>query len=410
MSSRWQQIRGLAATLRDRYATMLGADAPFPLDVSDLAEQVCALSAFPDPTLDSRINGELNPVTQSIRLRTGLAPTRQRFIIAHELGHFIIEGGVTVFQDDQTTLDERAGGDDDIEQGVLRVYNTRERQEQEANLFALELLIPAGVLWQKIQQPDWTIDQLATTFGVSSDALRTQLVNVCCLLPIDAQAQQTRRGAFSADPEQQTAVATPLPTLVVAGPGTGKTRSIVAKYVTMVEGGIDPASIVALTFSNKAAEEMRARIIEALSGTSPDLAGRVEVSTFHAWGLNFLKSYGAHIGLPLDFQLRTSGDLFVLLLRRLADLPLEQYKALHDPGQYLRPIMQAISRAKDELHTPAAYQVLAEAEADRLVAAADLETAGKITKKAEETRTKAARNAARLRELVHIVTVQVVAE
>lgn len=402
MSSRWQQIRGLAAALRERYAVVLGSDAPFPLDVSDLAEQVCTLSAFPDPTLDPRINGELNPVTQSIRLRIGLDEARRRFIIAHELGHYIIEGTATLFQDDQTTVDERVGGDGDTEHGVLRVYNTRERQEQEANTFALELLIPADVLWQMIQQPGWTIDQLAATFGVSDDALRTQLVNVSCLLPVDAQAQQTRGVVSSLDPEQQTAVGAPLPVLVVAGPGTGKTRSIVVKYATLVAAGVDPASIVALTFSNKAAEEMRARIIEALSGTHPDVAGRVEVSTFHAWGLNFLKSYGAHVGLPLDLQLRANGDLFVLLKRRLDNLPLEQYKALHDPGQYLRPIMRAISRAKDELHTPATYHALVEAEAERLVVAAEVETAGKTTKKAEETRTKAARNAARLRELAHI--------
>lgn len=403
MTSRWLQIRAFAASARARYESELGCGTPFPLAVDDLAERVYQLTAFVDPTLDPAISGELNPMIGSIRLSPRLELAHQRFIIAHELGHFVIEGATTMFQDDQTTLDERAGGDGDIEQGVLRVYNTRERQEQEANLFAIELLIPAPVLWQAIQQPGWTVDQLAGTFGVSRDALRTQLTNVCCLHPVvDTGMPSVSRSELDLDPEQQAAIEAPLPALVVAGPGTGKTRSIVAKYLALVKAGIDPASIVALTFSNTAAEDMRARIIEALDTSAADVAGRIEVNTFHAWGLNFLKSYGSHVGLPLDVHLRASGDLFIFLKGRLADLPLEHYKALHDPGIYLRPIMQAISRAKDELRTPEEYRALAEAEAERLVAASVLETTGKTTRKADETRAKAVRNAARLRELANV--------
>lgn len=403
MSVRWQQIRAFAASTRARYDTELGGDASFPLDVDDLAERVYQLTAFADPTLDPRINGELNPVLQSIRLKTGLHPTRARFIVAHELGHYVVEGASALMQDNDATIDERAGGDGETDGGVLRVYNTRERAEQEANLFALELLIPAEMLWQLVQQPGWTVAGLAGVFGVSTDALRTQLLNVCCLEPVvDRRAAQTNAVSFAPDPEQQAAVHAPLPTLVVAGPGTGKTRSIVAKYVALVEGGADPASILALTFSNKAAEEMRGRIIRTLSRSRPDLAGRVEVSTFHAWGLNFLKSYGTHVGLPLDLQLRATGDLFVLLKHRLADLLLEHYKMLHDPAFYLNDIMRAISRAKDELRSPAEYRALAEAEAERLITATEIEAAGKTTQKAIESLEKAQCNAARLRELAVI--------
>lgn len=404
MSVRWQQIRAFATAAYDRYAAEIGHDVPFPLEVDDLVERVYQLTAFPDPTLDRRISGELNPTIGSIRLRPGLAPERERFIVAHELGHYILEGAATLFEDDDTTIDERVGGEQETEGGVLRVYNTRERQEQEANLFALELLIPAQVLWQVIQQPGWTIADLAETFCVSTDALRTQLLNVCCFEPVVLAKADLAASplTFAPDPEQQAAVDAPLPTLVIAGPGTGKTRSIVAKYAALVESGVDPASILALTFSNKAAEEMRGRIVRALNVTRPDLAGRVEVQTFHAWGLNFLKAYGTHVGLPLTLQLRAPGDLFILLKRRLAELPLEQYKMLHDPGYYLGAIMGAMSRAKDELRTPEEYRVLAEAEAERIIAAVDRETAGKTTKTADDARDKARRNAARMRELAAI--------
>lgn len=403
MSARWEQIRGLAATTRTKYRALLGFDPPLPLAVDDLAEQVFLCTSLVDPTLDPAIHGELNPVMPAIRLASNLTPTRRRFVIAHELGHLVIEGGTTLFLDDQSTLDERANGDVERERAVVQTYNTRERQEQEANLFALELLIPAQSLWQAIQQPRWTVEQLAATYGVSRDALRTQLINVCCLQPVTADNESTTTHVSTAlDPEQQAAVGAPLPALVVAGPGTGKTRSIVAKYLALVDAGVDPASIVALTFSNAAAEDMRSRIIATLDSTHTELAGRVEVSTFHAWGHNFLKSYGTYVGLPLDFQLLISGDLFVFLMRHLADLPLEQYKALHNPGLNIRAIMQAISRAKDELYTPEEYGALVEEERERLLAASALETTGKTTKKAEDKRAQTARNAARLRELAAI--------
>ncbi len=404
MSIRGQQIRTLAARTRARYETELGGAAPFPLHVADLAERVYELSAFPDPSLDARINGELNPLHQTIRLKPGMDTGRTRFIIAHELGHYVVEGAAAILQDDEATINERAGGVDETDGGVLRVYNTRERQEQDANLFALELLLPADALWQIVQHPDWTIDDISAAFGVSLDAARTQLLNVCCYEPlIEQKVVETGANSFVADSEQQTAVTAPLPTLVEAGPGTGKTRSIVAKYVALVENGADPATILALTFGNKAAEEMRTRIVTALSRTRPELVGRVEVTTFHAWGLNFLKSYGTHVGLPLDFKLRSGGDLFVLLKRHLADLPLNNYKMLHDPGLHLRSIMSAISRAKDELRTPADYRALAEAEAARLRAAADeLEANGKKTKENEKKCAQLRRNAARLHELAAI--------
>ena len=214
MSVRWQQIRDLAARTRARYATELSDDVPFPLDVDDLAERVYQLTTFVDPVLDRRINGELNPVLQSIRVRPGLDPLRQRFIVAHELGHYVVEGATTVFQDDDASIDERAGGAGETENGVLRLYNTRERQEQEANLFALELLVPADMVWQFVQQPDWTTTQIADAFGVSLDAARTQLINVCCVEPVldAASVQGNNRAAFTPDAEQHAAVAAPLPT------------------------------------------------------------------------------------------------------------------------------------------------------------------------------------------------------
>lgn len=413
MSARRQQIRALAAQTRNRYAERYPGGAPLPVPAHNVAEYLFDLPVIPYPPLDPNISGKLDLQFGAIVVRVGLAPDRERFIVAHELGHLVLEGaaaGSTV--DNDQSIDERAGGDG--VEGAVRVYNTRERREQEANLFALELLVPADALWEQLQQPGTTITSLAAHFGVSPDALATQLVNVCCLAPPAAPGHSSApKRPAPPDPDQQAAVVAPLPTLVVAGPGTGKTRSMVAKYLALVEAGADPAAILTLTFSNRTAEEMRGRIIAALNQARPGLAGRVEISTFHAWGLNFLREYGKAIGLPLDVQLRDSGDLFILLKRRLAELKLEQFKNLRDPAEYLPDLLRAIGRAKDELRTPEEVAALAEAGALALMeiaAKARAEQEARIAagkrplKKLETEVAKAERDMARLRELAVVYT------
>lgn len=419
MSLRWQQIRANAAGIRTEYGLTSGNLVPALLPLEDLAARRFALSVFDDPTLGPNSDGELNPQVGSIRLRPGMHETRRRFVIAHELGHVVLERGVlALFEDNETTVDESAGGALDGEAGVLRAYNTRERAEREANLFALELLVPVDLLRERLLQPGWSLVELAQQFGVSLDAIRAQIVNLCCVEPPVERPQLTPAPpAFAPDPYQQAAVDAPLPTLVVAGPGTGKTRAIVAKYLSLVDGGrqtgllstvhrppsmVDPSNILALTFSNKAAEEMRDRIAAALAIARPELAARVDVSTFHAWGLNLLRQFGSHLDLPINARLRSSADLYVLLRRRLADLPLHEYKNVREPGMFLRQIIGAISRAKDHLVTPDVFRRHAEAEAMRLIAETEATHGGKSTKTAQREIERARRNAARLRELAAI--------
>jgi len=402
MGARAALIRGRALGLLREFAGATGELVPAVAPLEDLAELVCGLSAFDDPSLDPQVNGELNTTIGSIRLRPGMPPTRRRFVIAHELGHWALENAEASFwQDDDRTIDERPSAELEREGDVLRAYNTRERHEQEANLFALELLIPAPQLWAAITSgADWSVHELAQRFGVSDDALMSQLINISCFEPVAAFDNTPSAGrSLQPSDDQQRAVEAPLPTLVVAGPGTGKTRSIVAKYLQLVEAGVDPADILALTFGNKAAEEMRSRIVDALLRTRPELAGRVEISTFHAWGLNFLRIYGPHIGLPLDIKLADKAAVLTLLARRIEALPLEQYKMPHQPTFYLSDVVGFVNRAKDELCTPERYRELAEAQAMQLAAETGAETAGKTTKKAEEKRQKAERDSHRLREL-----------
>lgn len=142
---------------------------------------------------------------------------------------------------------------------------------------------------------------------------------------------------------------------------------------------------------------MRGRIVAAIRRERPALAGRVDITTFHAWGLNVLRTYGPRLGLPLDMRLLDTGDLYLLLSRNLAALQLDHFKDIRTPTCHLLAIINAISRIKDELRTPEGYALLAEAEAERLVQQAEAEHGG-ATKKEQQARRRADELQARLQK------------
>jgi ATP-dependent DNA helicase Rep len=100
------------------------------------------------------------------------------------------------------------------------------------------------------------------------------------------------------------------PCLVLAGAGSGKTRVIVHKIARLLEAGYAPAQIAAITFTNKAAEEMRARARELVGGRA---AAKLAVSTFHSLGVRILRTHGERLGLKPNFSILDSDDVLSLL-------------------------------------------------------------------------------------------------
>jgi superfamily I DNA/RNA helicase len=100
--------------------------------------------------------------------------------------------------------------------------------------------------------------------------------------------------------QRAAATARPGPVLCVAPAGSGKTTTLVARIAWLVDGGIEPETICAITFNRRAAEELRERIESALAPLGPDLAARIRIRTFHALGLEVLRAAGEPVDPLLD--------------------------------------------------------------------------------------------------------------
>ena len=163
------------------------------------------------------------------------------------------------------------------------------------------------------------------------------------------------------------------PLLVDAGPGTGKTRTLVHRIQHVLENGASPASILALTFSNKAAEEMR----ERFSASDADAAIEMWVGTFHAFGLELITKYYQRVGRTMNVRILDEAGSLAFLEANLVRLPLRYFQNLYEPIYELVHVLRAISWCKNELINPAACR--AAAEAARVAALTDdqREVAGK---------------------------------
>lgn len=107
------------------------------------------------------------------------------------------------------------------------------------------------------------------------------------------------------NPEQQQAVDhVDGPCIVTAVPGSGKTRTLTARVVSLIKHGASPSNILCLTFTNKAANEMRERVAAEVGG----LADSIWISTFHSFFLAVLRKYGGEIGLSPGFSVYGDGD------------------------------------------------------------------------------------------------------
>lgn len=285
------------------------------------------------------------------------------FLIAHELGHVVLEGGTF----DVVTVDvEPDCSMEDAQVGVDRVldYGARERREVRMDLFAREYLLPRHVLRELHVNEGLTSVMIATRFSAPLAVVQQQLLDAL-LLPADERLL-VDFGAVAAsltpDPTQILAAAhRGLAFQLQAGPGTGKTRTLVRRIEGLLADGVDPTTILVLTFSNKAANEL----CERIAASDPLAAAAMWVGTFHAFGLDIIRRFHDQLALPADPRLIDRTEAIELLEDEFPRLDLKHYRNLWDPALDLSDMLSAISRAKDEVIDASGYRALAQSMAVR---------------------------------------------
>jgi DNA helicase II / ATP-dependent DNA helicase PcrA len=129
------------------------------------------------------------------------------------------------------------------------------------------------------------------------------------------------------------------PLMVLAGPGSGKTRVITHRIARLLERGVTPEHILALTFTNKAAREMQERVEKLLGGL------RVRVSTFHRFCSRILRRFPEHVGLKNNFTILDHSDQVSIIRHIMKEEKLDGM--FHEPGR----VLGRISRARNEMIT-----------------------------------------------------------
>ncbi len=136
------------------------------------------------------------------------------------------------------------------------------------------------------------------------------------------------------------------PVLIVAGAGSGKTRVLTSRIAYMIEKGTDPSRILALTFTKKAAGEMKERIGVMVGERK---ARRIYMGTFHSVFIRFLREFADSIGFPATFTIYDTGDSVSAVKACLKQLGLDD--KLYKPKE----VLARISKAKNDLVTPTPY-------------------------------------------------------
>jgi DNA helicase-2/ATP-dependent DNA helicase PcrA len=159
------------------------------------------------------------------------------------------------------------------------------------------------------------------------------------------------------------------PLLVVAGPGTGKTEVITRRVAWLIASRrARPADILALTFTERAADEMQARVDLLVPYGQADTS----VHTFHAFGDQLLREHGFEIGRPSDPQVIGRSAAIALLRENVFALGLDRYRPLGDPTRFVGALVDLFIRAKEEGLAPADLAAFATELAAGAKAAADV--------------------------------------
>ncbi len=232
----------------------------------------------------------------------------------------------------------------DGEYGIIKVFD-----EGEKDLFSNQLSFFPAPARKKPRNPKTAVPQSKT------DPPLPEVSQPPLVEEFRDQAEKSPEVVESADllsalnPQQQEAVrCTDAPLIIVAGPGTGKTRTLTYRIAYLItEKNVAPEHILAITFTNKAAEEMAHRLRGLLDHS---IVEQITIKTFHAFGAMILREAGHHLGLHPQFSICGKDEQQALLKERYPDLKIKE----------INQILEQISIVKNQLLPPSSPQVKTE--------------------------------------------------
>jgi superfamily I DNA/RNA helicase len=355
----FDQVR-LKASLRSNWIIQADCDPLKPLAVVEAAAVSLKLELIELPSGDPALKGAralYDDQSGAICFEQTSGIADRALLIAHELGHAELHAGASSC--DSSEIDPSQTSQDSPT-GIQRVedYGAKERRELQANVYARELLLPRPLVADLYLVRGLKSTDIAEQTGLPLALVRQQLTDALLLPKPEAQLGLSENGVDtpSCDPSQIRAVSHRGSAYQLqAGPGTGKTKTLVARVKSLIDEGIDPAGILVLTFSNRAAGELYDRLAQSV----PTVVDKIWIGTFHGFGLDLIRRFHDKLSLSNDPALFDRSDAIAVLEEQLPTLPLKHYRNLWDPSMVLRDIVSAISRAKDELVDSVQYRGLA---------------------------------------------------
>ncbi|WP_350647149.1 UvrD-helicase domain-containing protein [Pseudomonas sp. HY13-MNA-CIBAN-0226] len=276
----------------------------------------------------------------TIFVRSDCSPAEMAYLVSHELGHWFLDAEKTAVTVADLSSITTPHGDPSVV--AVEGYGARERQELQANVFARELLLPRSAA-KKFWNEGLGAHVLAENLKIPLEVVRLQLLDALLLpeqvispvapLPIMTPAQAAA------------ATATERFINVVAGPGTGKTTTLIHRIKHLIEQGAEPSKILVLTFTNKAANEL----VERMEASGIRRASDVWAGTFHAFGLEFLRKHHDLFGLDADIHMADLLKQVRMMVGQLHKIPLKYFLRLQDPYDWLPEVFGHIDRLKEEL-------------------------------------------------------------
>lgn len=278
-------------------------------------------------------------------------PEKLIFYIIHELGHLEIHPRLTNISCQSDPIYNEIYGCAGT--NSLARYNPRSLEEVEANTFAAEFLCPSDEafrLWRS--SPGITLKEIAEQFGSPLFIVRSQLANALYILAFGTNTEKEPTNNEFVFNQSQTDASEKIgvPVLVDAGPGTGKTATLVRRIeFLLAEKQVEPSSILVLTFSNEACNELYERVAAKFDET---IASKIRIATFHGFGLSLIQFHGQFKDLDANTRVLDEAGQRELVNEVLGELHNLKILKVSKPEETVKEIIRHIAFLKERMITP----------------------------------------------------------